>query len=373
VAVDVPSMEGREATRRAFLGAAGLSALGGLAGCVTPFGTQPADGPAGSTTATPTAASPYTRAYRETVDSVVLVSVTGSNFVSQGSGFVFDRSGHVLTNQHVVAGARTIEIRFTDGTWRPARRLGTDAYSDLAVLRVDGRPETATALPFVDAPPAIGTRVVAIGSPFGLEQSLTAGIVSGVHREIPTNHGFAIPDAVQTDAAVNPGNSGGPLVTLAGDVVGVIRSGGGENLGFAVSAALIERIAPRLASAGRYQHPYLGIASVTVTPTVASVNGLTSAAGILVSSVVPDGPSDGVLHGSPEKKTVNGFAVPVGGDVIVGVDDVAVSDNGALGRYLALETKPGQTIDVHVVRDGERRTVEVTLGTRPSPVLTPSG
>lgn len=352
-------------TRRAFLGGLGAAALGALAGCSAPVGSQTSPG-GGEPTATAAAESPYTRVYRDAIGSVVLVQVAGPTLGSQGSGFVLDRAGHVLTNQHVVADAQRIDLRFSDGSWRTASVIGTDVYSDLAVLSVDG-PADAAALPFVDRPPAIGTEVVAIGSPFGLEKSLTTGVVSGTNRAIPTRAGFTIPAAVQTDAAVNPGNSGGPLVTLDGEVVGVIRSGGGENIGFAISAALVQRVAPALIERGEYEHPYMGVGILDVSPTLADAIGLDRVTGVLVTEVVEDGPSDGVLRGTTGTEEVDGVDVPVGGDVIVAMDGRAVPTGGALGRYLALETRPGQTVAVDVVRDGEERTVDLTLGARPPP------
>ena len=354
--------------RRAFLRLLGAAALGTAAGCAVPTGSQSAggDGPAGSRpTATPRAPNPYARVYRETVDSVVLVLTPGPEG-PQGSGFVLDDAGRVLTNQHVVGDADAVDVRFADGTWAAAEVLGTDAYTDLAVLDPAERPAAARPLPLVEDSPAIGTEVVAIGSPFGLEESLTTGVVSGVDRSISTRGGFTIPDAVQTDAAVNPGNSGGPLVTLDGEVVGVIRSGGGDNIGFAVSAALVRRVAPVLARRGRYRHAWVGVGILDVTPTVAEANGLDRVAGVYVARVVEGGPADGVLRGSDGEATVDGATVPVGGDVIVSMGGEPVPTSGALGRYLALETRPGETVAVGVLRDGAETTVDLTLGARPS-------
>ncbi|MFB6352666.1 MAG: trypsin-like peptidase domain-containing protein [Halobacteriales archaeon] len=356
-------MTGRERSRRAFLGTVGAVGAGLLAGCSVPVGSQVDATAAG----TPPATSPYTRVYREAVDSVVLVQVTGPTFGSQGSGFVFDDAGRVLTNQHVVADAERIDLRFADGRWRRASVLGTDVYSDLAVLEVQGAGVGIPALPFVEATPPIGTEVVAIGSPYGLEGSLSVGVISGANRAIPTSGGFSIPDAVQTDAAVNPGNSGGPLVTLDGTVVGVIRSGGGENIGFAISAALVRRVTPALVEGRRYRHPYLGISLQPVTPPVAEANDLDRVAGVMVTDVVEGGPSDGVLRGVEGTELVDGIAVPVGGDVIVGIEGEPVPTPGALGQYLALETRPGRTVELTIVREGRERTVAVTLGARPPP------
>lgn len=364
VGARVRPMTDRSPTRRAFLGGLSAATLGAVAGCAAPVGSQ-APGTATDAEATPAAESPYTKVYRQTVGSVVLVQVADP-LGGQGSGFVFDGEGHVLTNQHVVAGTDRVDLRFADGTWRTATVLGTDAYSDLAVLSVDGGP-SLEALPFVDTAPAIGTEVVAIGSPFGLTESLTTGVVSGVHRSISTAGNFTISDAVQTDAAVNPGNSGGPLVTLDGDVVGVIRSGGGDNIGFAISAALVQRVAPALVDRGRYRHSYLGVGIIDVSPTLAEANDLDRSAGVYVDRVVEGGPADGVLEGSTDTRTVGGVEVPVGGDVIVAIDGEPIPTSGALGRHLALETRPDQSVTIELVRGGEPSTVDLRLGARPPP------
>jgi S1-C subfamily serine protease len=357
-------MTDRSPTRRAFLGSLSAATLGAVAGCTAPLGSQATATPA-EPEPTPTAESPYTKVYRQTVGAVVLVQVAGP-LGGQGSGFVFDGEGHVLTNQHVVEGAERIDLRFADGAWHEASVVGTDVYSDLAVLEFDG-PVDAPPLTFVERPPAIGTEVVAIGSPFGLTESLTTGVVSGVHRSISTAGNFTISDAVQTDAAVNPGNSGGPLVTLNGDVVGVIRSGGGDNIGFAISAALVQRVAPALVDRGRYRHSYLGVGIIDVSPMLAEANDLDRSAGVYVDRVVEGGPADGVLEGSTDTRTVGGVEVPVGGDVIVAIDGEPMPTSGALGRHLALETRPDRSVTIELVRDGAPTTVDLTLGARPPP------
>ena len=375
-----------DVTRRGLLAAAG-AALGGLAGCAAPFG-RPAGSeptaasrsgdspPTGPTTApapdrdrtSPTAAANrYTRVYREVAGSVATLRPIGpSGYAGQGSGFAYD-ADHFVTNQHVVADATTVEVRFREGEWASAQVVGTDVYSDLAALRVPSVPAYADSLSLAGRQPAVGEEVLAIGSPFGLEASVTRGIVSGVNRSMPTEAGFTIADAIQTDAAVNPGNSGGPLVDLAGRVLGVVRSASGENIGFAISAALVDRVVPSLIETGSYRHPFLGIRLVTVTPAVARANDLERARGVLVVEVLPDGPSAGVLQGSDGERSVEGLTVPTGGDVIVGLAGRSVDTDEELGRVLALETSPGETIPVTVVRDGERRPLEVTLGARPDP------
>ncbi|EMA55079.1 MULTISPECIES: S1C family serine protease [Halococcus] len=382
-------MDDARTTRRAYLGALGTALAAGLAGCGGALGDQTttnsttassttrstpaettADGPANATAATADAnatgdtatatdgnatagdtPSPYTRVYRQTVGSVVLVSVTGGiGGGGQGSGFVF-RNGYVVTNAHVVSNASTVEVRFSEGEWRSASVVGTDPSSDLAVLDVRTPPDHATPLPLVEDQPAIGTEVVAIGNPYGLEGSVTSGLVSGVNRSIPAPNGYTIPDGIQTGAPVNPGNSGGPLVNLDGEVVGVINSGGGDNLAFAISAALVDRVVPALIQNGEYDHAYMGVRLEPVTPRTAEQVGLDRPRGVVITrDPSGDGPSAGVLRR---------------GDVIVGLGGQRIDTLQGLSSYLALQASPGDTIDVTVLRNGERRTLSLTLGSRP--------
>mgnify|MGYP006283541633 FL=1 len=363
-------MEDKRLSRRRFLAAAGVTA--GLAGCNAPSTetANPGASPnqqADLINSTPASQTVYTDVYRQTIDSVVRIRVyTESGRTGQGSGFVYD-DAHIVTNQHVVDGAGSVEVRFTDGTWRTATVVGTDVYSDLAVLSVDSVPEVATPLTLIRGEVAVGQEVVAIGNPFGLSGSVSAGIVSGVDRTLPAANNFTIPDAIQTDAAVNPGNSGGPLVTLDGEVAGVINSGGADNIGFAISAALMRRVVPALVETGAYEHSYMGVRLMNVTPLVADANGLDTAQGVYMDQIVDDGPADGVLQGSTDERVVDGVRVPVGGDVVVSLGGESILTQQALSTYLALATSPGVTIPVGVIRDGTDTSVDLTLGTRPAP------
>jgi S1-C subfamily serine protease len=363
-------------SRRRFL--AGTVLAAGLAGC----GSPPASGSAEETAAggdgrvtamaesvntSQQGTSVYTRVYRQTIDSVVQIQVfNDSGRQGQGSGFVYD-DRHVVTNEHVVSDSTEVQVRFTDGDWRVAEVAGTDVYSDLAVLRVQDMPDDTTPLQLVDSEVTIGQEVVAIGNPFGLSGSVSAGIVSGVDRTLPAANNFTIPDAIQTDAAVNPGNSGGPLVTLDGEVAGVINSGSGDNIGFAISAALIQRVVPSLIRTGNYEHAYMGVRLTDVTPLIDEANGLDSATGVYIDDVIEGGPSDGVLEGSTGEEFINGVQVPVGGDVVVSMGGQPIEAQSQLSTFLALETSPGDTIPVEVIRNGRRQTVELTLGDRPDP------
>jgi S1-C subfamily serine protease len=308
----------------------------------------------------------YTNLYNEVIDSVVSIRVNAAAGAAQGSGFVYDFNGHVVTNQHVVRSADEVEVRFSNGDWRTAEVIGTDVYTDLAVISVDDVPEAAEPLPLAEGGYSQGTPVAALGNPLGLEGSITSGIVSGVNRSMRTEDNFVIPDTVQTDAGIDRGNSGGPLVTLDGEVVGVNRARQGASIGFAVSSHLTEQVVPELIADGGVEHPYMGVSTIDVSPTVANANGLDEPRGVLVAETPDGGPSDGVLRES-EQDEFNGMDVFVGGDVIVSVDGTTIDSHEELSRYLMLHTEPDETIDVTVLRDGERVTEQVTLGTRPEP------
>ena len=359
--VIVTSQQDRLTTRRRYLCGLSAALTASLAGCSSVSGGQETN--ANTTTSSPTetptnatnenqsaTASPYTQVYQKTIDSVVLIRVTGqSGQGGQGSGFVF-RGNHVVTNAHVVSNVSSVQVRFSEGEWRSASVVGTDPSSDLAVIEVQNPPKYVRPLPLVRNEPAIGTEVVAIGSPFGFEGSVTSGLVSGINRSIPAPNGYTIPDAIQTDAPVNPGNSGGPLVNLNGQVVGVISSGGGENLAFAISAALVSRVVPSLIENGEYEHAYMGVGLRTVTLEIAEQTSLDRPRGVLVGNVRPNTPAAGTLEQ---------------GDVIIGIDGTRIDTRQQLSSYLALQASPGDTVEVTVLRNGERRTVSLTLGSRP--------
>jgi len=308
----------------------------------------------------------YSNLYDEVIGSVVSIRVGSPTGSGQGSGFVYDFNGHIVTNQHVVRSADEVEVRFSNGDWRQADVIGTDVYTDLAVVEVDDVPEYAEPLPLAETGFSQGTPVAALGNPLGLEGSVTRGIVSGLNRSMQTQDNFVIPDTVQTDAGIDRGNSGGPLVTLDGEVVGVNRAKQGSSVGFAVSSHLVENVVPELIRGGNVEHPYMGVSTIDVSPTVANANGLDEPRGVLVAQTPDGGPSDGVLRESTEEE-YNGNAMFVGGDVIVGVQGTMIDSHEELSRYLMLHTEPGESVDVTVLRDGERVTEQVTLGSRPEP------
>jgi S1-C subfamily serine protease len=326
----------------------------------------------------------YETLYDQVSDAVVGVR-TGSG---QGSGFVVevgqngtindpDESGisqnatYVVTNAHVVGESDEVTIRFQDGEFRTGAVVGQSPYADLAVVQVDETPDYVEALSVAGNDPERGVPVAAIGNPFGLRSTITQGIVSGVNRSLPTDLGFRIPNTIQTDAAISPGNSGGPLVTCDGTVVGVNTAGIGqpqaENIGFSVSASVVQSVVPDLVESGEFDYPYLGISSAPVTPAVAEANDLNSTRGLIVVTVLDGGPADGALQASDDFVTVDGMRVPLGGDVIISVEGREIRDSEELASFLITETEPGDEVEFTVLRDGERRTVTVTVGERPNP------
>ncbi|MFC7070774.1 S1C family serine protease [Halobaculum lipolyticum] len=313
----------------------------------------------------------YEELYRRVVPSVVSVYADGGGATrGAGSGFVYD-DAHVVTNDHVVGDRRTVSVRFADGSWLEGQVVGVDAYTDLAVVRVDGM--DAEPLAVATDAPVPGRPVAALGNPMGLDGSVTAGIVSGVNRSMAMRGGFSVPDVVQTDAAINPGNSGGPLVAATADggyeVVGVNRAKGGDNIGFAVSARLVARVVPSLVADGVHRHPYLRVRTMDVTPALAAANGLVETDGVLVVDVGEDGPaaSDDGLRGCSRTAVVGDRELPVGGDVIVAADGEPVRTHEELVRHLILHGAPGETVALSVYREDEttRRVVEVELAERP--------
>lgn len=302
----------------------------------------------------------FSALYDRTVDSVAQIRVGTATGGSQGSGFLY-RGRYVVTNEHVVADATSVSVQFSDGVRRTGTVVGTDVYTDLAVIEVDSLPPSAEPLPVAEQLPEQGQFVVAIGSPFGLQGTITHGIVSGVNRSMDVADGFSIPDTVQTDAPINPGNSGGPLVAMDGEVIGVNRARGGDNVGFAISAHVVDRVVPDLIADGEFDHAFVGIRSVPVTPRVAEGAGLDRATGIAVVEVLEDGPADGVLQAG----TVGTEAGFEGGDVIVAVDGTPVRTHEDLNRYLLLHASPEETVTFTVYRDGEQIDVDLELGERP--------
>jgi S1-C subfamily serine protease len=318
---------------------------------------------------------------KSSLPSVVDITVTTSGGDPQtgnqparaeGSGWVYDDSNHVVTNQHVVDNATNIKVTTQDGSTYDATLVGTDPSTDLAVIKVDAPAGKLQPLDLGDSDAlVVGDGVVAIGSPFGLDGSVTSGIVSALHREMQAPNGFTINDSIQTDAAINHGNSGGPLINLSGQVIGVnaqIESdgGGSDGVGFAIPASTIRTVVPELISSGKVQHAYLGVKIQTIGSDVSAQ--LNAAAGAAVADVTAGSPAAtaGLKAGSGTK-TIDGIQYPVGGDVVTAFDGKAIATSTEL-QLAVDEHKPGDKVELTVVNGGKTRTVTVTLGTRPDSV-----
>jgi 2-alkenal reductase len=298
--------------------------------------------------------------------------------IGQGSGFLYDDQGHIVTNDHVVADASGFQVSFADGTIVEARLIGRDPGSDLAVLKVDELPPGAAPLALADSRQvAVGQTAIAIGNPFGLQNTLTVGVVSGVGRSLegpPSEQlsgSFVIPNLIQTDAAINPGNSGGPLLNVRGQVIGVntaIRSESGtfQGVGYAVPSNAVARVVPALIRAGRYEHPWLGIVMRDVDPLLARQFGLAVRQGVLILEIQPGSPAERAgLRGGQRTGEYAGRSIPYDGDIITAIDGQAVRSGDDLISYLELETSVGDVVRLIVVRNGAEQQVEVTLGSRP--------
>lgn len=295
--------------------------------------------------------------------------------VSQGSGFVFDRQGNIVTNAHVVHGAEQIEVTFSDGLVKAATLVGEDLNSDLAVVRVDDLPEGIDPLELGEMDTlAVGQTVVAIGNPFGLDGTLTRGIISALGRSIPALTPFTIPQSIQTDAAINPGNSGGPLLNLNGEVVGVnaqIETDGTSNsnlgVGFAIPVSIIRLVVPDLIANGVHNWAWLGVRGGSVTPPLVQAMNLPVEKGAYMAEVVEGGPSSKAgLRGASDSTVVDGRQLEIGGDVIIAIDGTPVNTFDDLLIYIALNTSPGQDVNLTIVRGGETSEITVTLEERPT-------
>ena len=295
-------------------------------------------------------------------------------YLAQGSGFVFDDQGYIITNAHVVHGTDAVEVTFSDGLIREATVVGEDLHSDLAVILVE-LPAGIAAIPLGTMDElAVGQSVVAIGNPFGYEGTLTRGIISALGRTIPALTIFSIPQAIQTDAAINPGNSGGPLLNLNGEVVGVnaqIETNGvvesNLGVGFAIPVSIIRRVIPSLIDTGKYDWPWLGVSGGTVNPPLVKAMNLSVEQGAYVSEVTDGGPAQAAgLIGTSSSVTQDGRTVEVGGDVITAIDGQPVKTFDDILVYLTLQTSPGQQVTLTILREGQYQDINVQLGTRPS-------
>ncbi|MEM0383914.1 MAG: trypsin-like peptidase domain-containing protein [Candidatus Caldarchaeum sp.] len=311
----------------------------------------------------------FSSLYEMVKDSVVMVRVFSSSGSGVGSGFVYDTLGHVVTNQHVVRGGTSFRVVFSDGSMYRARVVGTDVDSDIAVLRIENPPEGLKPLRLGNSSELrIGELVVAIGNPFGLEGTITSGIVSQKGRLLPTGRGYSIPGVIQTDAAINPGNSGGPLLNMRGEVVGVNTAiePSGVGIGYAVPSSIVSRVVPALIQNGSYQRSWMGISAVSLDIDIAAAMGASVSKGVLVVDVVSNSPAQRAgLRGGDRNVVVNGTPVRVGGDIITAVDGRQVASMDELLLYMEERTSPGQTVSLTVLRGSQVIELSVVLAARP--------
>jgi putative serine protease PepD len=318
--------------------------------------------------------------YRQTYQGVVEITVSSPQQTpmgnqesqAQGSGFVIDSDGHIVTNEHVVDNADSVSVRFWNGNTYKATVVGSDQSTDLAVIKVDAPQSVLHPLTFGDSSKVrVGDAVVAIGSPFGLEETLTGGIVSAVHRQMQAPNNFTINDSIQTDAAINHGNSGGPLLDSSAQVIGVNaqiagQTGANVGIGFAIPSDTVKSIADTLISSGKVEHAYLGVSVQEIPSSVADQLGAVE--GVMILSVRPNTPAkDADLVGSTGKKTIDGQQYPTGGDVITAIDGQSMTSSEAVQQAIDSH-HPGDKISITYWRKGESHTANVTLATRPTQI-----
>jgi S1-C subfamily serine protease len=311
--------------------------------------------------------------YEEVDESVVIVNAAG-NEASQGSGFIYNESGYIVTNEHVVDEADRVNVRFTDGSTREAQMVGEDPYTDLAVLKVSKR--NLDPLPLADSNDVRpGQRAIAMGAPFGLDNSITVGYVSQVGRSLPVQEigleGFRIRDVIQTDAAINPGNSGGPLLNSQGEVIGVntaieTETGTFSGIGFAVPSNTVERVVPQMINRGEARHPWIGIRGLSMNEELADAMDTNQTSGFLVMNTSIGGPAERAgLRGGNTTEKINGINYRVGGDIIVAIDGQEMQGYQDIITFLARKASVGEDVTVTVLRDGERVDIPLVLEDRP--------
>ena len=290
-----------------------------------------------------------------------------------GSGFVYDDTGHIITNNHVIDDALKITVTFLDGESYAAEIVGNDADLDLAVLKINARNSYLHHLELGSSSELkVGQQVVAIGNPFGLSGSMTTGIVSQIGRLLPQESGYSIPNVIQTDAAINPGNSGGPLLNLNGEVVGIntaiqSETGNFTGVGFAIPSDTVKKVVPILIRDGGIRHPWLGVSGVDIDYELAEIRGLNSTKGFLIVSVIEGSPADiAGLMGTETRQMVDGRDVPMDGDIIIKIDGEMVRKIADILVHLQMEKIVGDEMALTILRDGEIIDKTIFLGERPS-------
>ena len=328
--------------------------------------------------------------FKQTQDSVVQITRTvpqagivpdssQENRTALGSGFLFDNQGHIITNNHVVGDAKTVDVTFTNGDRLRANVTAVDPYIDIAVLKIIGTQNNTIdyaqlkPLPIGNSSAlTVGDQVIAIGNPYGLAGTMTTGIVSQVGRLVPAPEvQFSVPDVIQTDASINPGNSGGPLLNTLGEVVGVNFAALQQGLGFAIPMNVIQDIVPKLIEKGNYTHPYLGLTGTTLTSDLAAnIENITQdVKGVVVNTLVKGGPADNAgLRGT----TTDQYGKKHGGDIIVGIDGKKVTEFEQLVSFLEGNTIPGDKVMLKVLRNGTELDLDAVMGERPSPSSLPT-
>ena len=320
---------------------------------------------------------PLSEIFEKTEPGVVRVNVQRENSVDGvggiGSGFVFDKKGHIITNAHVVNDATKVVVTFLDGRSYNAEIVGADEYTDIAVIKVNADFSLLQPVSLGDSSTLkVGEEIAAIGNPFGLSGSMTSGIISQVGRLLPTENQYSIPDVIQTDAAINPGNSGGPLLNMMGGVVGIntaIQSNTGSNtgVGFAIPSQTVAKIVPTLIEKGEYKHPWIGVSGRDIDPDLAKVLKVTDAIGFLIVAVVEDSPaSKAGLIGSEKTIEVDGVNYPIGGDIIVAVDGIEVRQIDDILIHLQRAKSIGDEMVLEVLRDNRTTNITIILQERPN-------
>jgi S1-C subfamily serine protease len=289
-----------------------------------------------------------------------------------GSGFVIDTEGHIITNNHVVENAERIIVNLDDETSVEATLIGTDPGNDVAVIEIDvPRDKLHPVRLGTSADLRVGQTAIAIGNPFRLDRTLTTGVISSLGRPLNTESGRPIFDVIQTDAAINPGNSGGPLLNTKGEVIGVNTaivspSGGSIGLGFAVPIDTVKRVANSILEKGYYPHPWLGISGISIVPELAELLDLPVERGVLVAEVTRgQAAANAGLCGGDRGVRVGSYVVPVGGDILIGIDGASVRAMEDIVRYLETKTEVGQLVELTIMRDGREQVVQVRLGEQP--------
>ena len=292
----------------------------------------------------------------------------------EGSGFIWDDKGHIVTNYHVVATASIVDVEFADGTQYPASVIGLDPNSDLAILKVDSNGKTLIPLNLGDSTNVkVGNHTIVIGSPFGQEFSMSSGIVSAIKRTVPSQNAmFSIPNVIQTDAAINPGNSGGPLMDIDGNVIGInsqiiSRSGGNQGIGFAIPINSVKKIIPTLIRGEKFEYPYIGITGMDLNTNLKNALKIDlNVNGVMVVDVVKGSPADlGGLLGYTGTVSDNNNSYPSGGDILTAINTMPIKSMGDLLTILFSDHSPGDSVTFTILRDSNQLDLDITLIARP--------